>query len=85
MHFSKELRIFKNKRYLNVLGRDSMARLLSIALLLNFIVVTSSSALAKEPLRLAPSSKWHVDYGPDYCRLARQFGEGNGDGVRVFR
>ena len=31
---------------------------------------------ADEPVRLAPSSKWHVEYADDSCRLARQFGEG---------
>lgn len=31
---------------------------------------------AKEPLRLAPSSKWHVNYADDSCRLARTFGTG---------
>lgn len=33
-------------------------------------------ATAKEPLRLAPSSKWHVNYADDSCRLARFFGTG---------
>lgn len=33
-----------------------------------------AAVLAKEPLRLAPSSKWHVNYGKDSCRLARSFG-----------
>lgn len=31
---------------------------------------------AKEPLRLAPSSQWHLNYAPDSCRLARAFGTG---------
>jgi hypothetical protein len=33
-------------------------------------------AYAAEPLRLAPSSKWHVNYAEDSCRLARSFGVG---------
>lgn len=37
----------------------------------------AAQAEAKEPLRLAPSSQWHVNYAPDSCRLARAFGTGN--------
>lgn len=33
-------------------------------------------AVAKEPVGLAPSSKWHVNYADDSCRLARSFGTG---------
>ena len=32
---------------------------------------------AKEPIRLAPSSKWNVHYGNDSCHMARSFGEGD--------
>lgn len=39
--------------------------------------VIPAPLLAKEPLRLAPSSKWHVNYGKDSCRLARSFGTGD--------
>lgn len=31
---------------------------------------------AAEPLKLAPTSKWHVDYADERCRLAREFGDG---------
>lgn len=31
---------------------------------------------ADEPVRLAPASKWLIDYADDSCRLAREFGEG---------
>jgi hypothetical protein len=31
---------------------------------------------APAPLKLAPASKWHVDYADERCRLAREFGEG---------
>lgn len=31
---------------------------------------------ALEPIRLAPSSNWHVNFADDSCRLARFFGEG---------
>lgn len=39
------------------------------------------TATAKEPLRLAPSSKWHVNYAADSCRLARSFGAGKDEVV----
>jgi Gram-negative bacterial TonB protein C-terminal len=35
-------------------------------------------------LRLAPSSKWQVDYAEDRCRLAREFGEGETKVLAVF-
>lgn len=38
--------------------------------------VVAAPVTAKEPLRLAPSSKWHVNYAADSCRLARFFGTG---------
>lgn len=31
---------------------------------------------ADEPVRLTPSSKWHLEYADDSCRLVRQFGTG---------
>jgi TonB family protein len=31
---------------------------------------------AAEPLRLAPTSQWRLDYGNDKCTLQRQFGSG---------
>lgn len=39
---------------------------------------------AKEPLRLAPSSKWHVNYADDSCRLARSFGTSDNEVVLVL-
>lgn len=33
-------------------------------------------AAAKEPVALAPSTPWNVNYAKDHCRLARKFGEG---------
>ena len=33
-------------------------------------------AYAAEPMRLQPSSNWHVNYADDSCRLARSFGSG---------
>lgn len=37
---------------------------------------SSIAAAEEEPLILQPSSKWHLDFADDSCRLARQFGEG---------
>ena len=42
------------------------------------------TATAKEPLRLAPSSKWHVNYAADSCRLARSFGTGQEEVIFVL-
>lgn len=41
------------------------------------MLLASPGYAAKEPLRLAPSSKWEVNYKDDSCRLARKFGEGD--------
>jgi hypothetical protein len=40
------------------------------------MTVTSVSA-SDAPLPLRPSSKWQIDYAPDYCRLTRSFGTGD--------
>ena len=32
---------------------------------------------AREPIRLKPTSNWHLDYADDSCRLARKFGTGD--------
>lgn len=39
---------------------------------------------AKEPLRLAPSSKWNLHYGEDSCSIGRSFGEENDKVVLVM-
>jgi Gram-negative bacterial TonB protein C-terminal len=64
--------------------RDMKSRLCSMLALT--IVATGSfvPVKAKEPLRLSSSSKWHVDYGPDHCRLARQFGVGDQTVIAIF-
>ena len=54
-------------------GRISMLRFVGFAAL----AAMMSSAHAEEPLRLAPSSNWHVNYADDSCRLARAFGTGD--------
>lgn len=38
---------------------------------------------APVPLKLVPTSKWHLDYAEERCRLAREFGDGNSK-VTVF-
>lgn len=35
----------------------------------------SAAHAKKEPIVIEPSSKWHVDFAPNKCRLARTFGE----------
>ena len=46
-------------------------------LTLLMLMGAAADVQAKEPLRLAPSSQWHVNYAPDSCRLARAFGTGD--------
>ena len=48
------------------------------------LVAVPATVAAKEPLWLAPASKWHVNYSADSCRLARSFGTGKGEVVLVF-
>jgi hypothetical protein len=52
-------------------------RFLLFALSAAFATVGSLGVqVAKEPLRLKPSSKWHLDHAKERCRLAREFGDG---------
>jgi TonB family protein len=46
------------------------------AILVALLSSGSAAAAAREPLRLAPSSKWLVNYAEDSCRMARSFGKG---------
>ena len=39
-------------------------------------IASPVAAAPQTPLILKPSSKWHVDYADERCRLVRQFGEG---------
>lgn len=39
-------------------------------------ILSATSASAREPLTLAPSSQWVLDYADDKCRLMRKFGSG---------
>lgn len=45
--------------------------------MLALLMAAGASAKPKEPLRLAPSSKWVLNYAADSCRMAREFGEGD--------
>ncbi len=56
-----------------------MIRIIPFFLLgiLIFFFETPSKANQREPVRLSPSSDWHLDYAEDSCRLARGFGEGD--------
>lgn len=39
------------------------------------IALCAANPAFAEPISIAPSSEWHVDYAVDSCRLARIFGE----------
>jgi TonB family protein len=54
--------------------RDTMT-IVTAAMLGSFL--PTAGVAAKEPLRLAPSSKWNLHYGEDSCSMGRSFGEGN--------
>lgn len=41
------------------------------------LAIPAQGAIAADPLRLKPSSKWNVHYFNDSCRLSRTFGEGD--------
>ncbi len=49
-----------------------------------FVGAATTPVHAKGPLKLAPSSQWHVNYAPDSCRLARAFGTGDQEVVLVL-
>lgn len=54
-------------------------------ILLSFAALAhSGSAVAAEPLRMAPGSQWHLDYADDSCRLGRTFGSGADTGMVYF-
>ncbi|MDZ3830504.1 MAG: energy transducer TonB [Sphingopyxis sp.] len=54
-----------------------MYRLIGLGLGLAGSASVVVPAIAREPLHLAPSSKWVVNYADDSCRLARSFGADN--------
>lgn len=39
---------------------------------------------APEPLKLLPTSNWHLDYADERCRLAREFGDGTSKAMVFF-
>ena len=47
-------------------------------------VLLPAGAIAAEPLRLTASSKWHVNYAADSCRMGRSFGTGDNEVVLIF-
>jgi hypothetical protein len=53
-----------------------MHRLFGWAIALTLAFSPSLALAAREPLKLVPVSKWHVDYAEERCRLAREFGDG---------
>lgn len=54
-----------------------MVRNPAIAAVMAALLPFSSYAAPKDPVRLAPSSKWNVHYADDSCRMGRSFGEGD--------
>lgn len=53
-----------------------MQRLSALAIAFGLALYPSLALAAPQPLKLAPTSKWHVDYAEERCRLAREFGDG---------
>jgi hypothetical protein len=53
-----------------------MHRRFGWAIALTLALSPSLVLAAREPLKLVPVSKWHVDYAEERCRLAREFGDG---------
>lgn len=50
-------------------------RLIAALALAGSVVYPANAA--REPIQLAPSSQWEINYAADSCRLARQFGTGD--------
>ena len=46
--------------------------------------IATTPATAAEPLRLAPTSKWQLNYADDSCRMSRAFGSGKEEVVLVL-
>ena len=63
-----------------MIGRGSSFYFTAAALTLSH----QPARAADEPVRLAPSSPWQLDYADDSCRLARQFGEGERKNLLVI-
>lgn len=55
-----------------------MGNRVTVVVAVGFLLATvPTQGSAKEPLRLAASSAWAVDYADERCSLARDFGEGD--------
>lgn len=63
-----------------MIGRGTISCFAAAAVALS----SHSARAADEPIRLAPSSKWNLEYAADSCRLARQFGEGEQTGFVIL-
>jgi len=50
--------------------------LIAVIALFTTVSLPVAAAAKEQPLRLAPASKWALDYAEDSCRLVRMFGEG---------
>ena len=56
-----------------------------LSLALSAMVLAQTAPLAaKDPLVLAPSSRWNLDYADEACRLGRSFGEGGNEVILVL-
>ena len=73
---TRRLRFRDGRGTIADMGREirDLSLVAALAAMLSAAPVTVN---AKEPLRLAPSSKWLVNYAEDSCRMARSFGEGD--------
>lgn len=61
-----------------------MARRFASLSWLAVLAAASMPVQAKNPLRLAPSSQWHVNYAADSCRMGRSFGTGDNEVILVL-
>lgn len=59
------------------MGAISCNYLSGLAVVTALLLPEAAAGKAKEPLRLAPSSKWMLEYAEDSCRIGRSFGEGD--------
>ncbi len=75
------LAIFPHVTNKIAMRRDAMTFV--TAALLGCFLQTAEVA-AREPLRLAPSSKWNLHYGEDSCSIGRSFGDGDDRVIMVM-
>ena len=54
-----------------------MSKALCVAATVAVLLADTAPSSAQTSGPLEPSSNWHLDYGENRCRLARQFGEGS--------